>query len=201
MNNSKEIISDNHFYFLYCCRKGKNMERYKMDRIKEMKDFLHDTEEILVKERIDKIKMICMREENIKKEIQTIVDKLTMGKAGGCVAISFLRSSYITGSHEVCIAYYMDEPFVEENLDCEYYSLRPFFEGIEDELQYMIKELRNKYIRIMASEIEEIRKWFMDEIYTRLGSTFKMMLADMQVEEDINVFYGNYMDELELLRK
>lgn len=66
-----------------------------MDRIKEMKDFLHDTEEILVKERIDKIKMICMREENIKKEIQTIVDKLTMGKAGGCVAISFLRSSVV----------------------------------------------------------------------------------------------------------
>lgn len=171
-----------------------------MDRIKEMKDFLHDTEEIMVKERIDKIKIICMREENIKKEIQAIVDRLSMGKTGGCIVISFLRSSYITCSHEVCIAYYLGEPFVEENPDCEYYSLRPFFDGIEDELQYMIKELRNKYIRIMASEIEEIRRWFMDEIYTGLGIIFKSILADIQDKSDIAVFYGNYMDELEPLR-
>ena len=172
-----------------------------MDRVKEMKEFLHDTEEILLKERIDKIKIICMRKENIKKEIQTIVDRLTMGKTEGCIAISFLRSSYITGSYEVCIAFYMDEPFVEENPDCKYYSLRLFFDGVEDELQYMIKELGNKYIRITASEKEEVRRWFIDEIYTGLGIVFKMMLVDMQIKEDIDVFYGNYMDELELLRK
>ncbi len=176
------------------------MERCDMDRIKEMKEFIQDTEQVLLKERIDKIKIICISEENMKREIQVIIERLTMRKKGGCIVISFLRSSYITDSHEVCIAYYTDEPFVEDEPDCGYYSLHSFFEGIENDLQYMIKELRNKYIRIMSSEKEEIRRWFMDEIYTRLGIVFKAILVDMQTKEDIDVFYGNYMDELEPLR-
>lgn len=171
-----------------------------MHRINEMKEYIKETEEILLKERIDKIRLICMNEENIKRGILTIIEDLTIGKTGGCIVISFLRSSYITGSYEFCIAYYTDEPFVEEEPDCGYYSLHLLFEGIEDDLQYMIKELRNKYIRIMTFEKEEMRRWFMDEIFTGLGIVFKSILVDMQAKEDIEIFYGNYMDELAPLR-
>ncbi len=170
-----------------------------MDRIKEMKEFLQDAEEILLQQRIDKIKLICMSEENTRREIQTIIDGMTMERTGGCIVVSCLRSSYITGSHEFGIAYYADEPFVDEEPDCVYYNLGLLFEGIEDDLQYMNKELRNKYIRIMASEKEELRRWFMDKIYMRLGVVFKPIIKDMQNKRNIDIFYGNYMGELELI--
>ncbi len=80
-----------------------------------------------------------------------------------------------------------------------YYNLGSLFEGIEDDLQHMNKELRNKYIRIMASEKEELRRWFMDKIYMRLGVVFKPIIEDMQNKRNIEIFYGNYMDELELI--
>ena len=172
-----------------------------MDRINEMKKFLYNIEESLRKEWISKIKRICMNDKMIKEEIVNIVKELTAGRETGCIVLSFLRSSYITGSHELYIAYYSDDPFVEEEPDNRYYGLHSFFEGIEKILQCMNKELENKYIRILASEKEEIRRWFMCNIYMQLGSAFKMIFEDIQSQESLYVFYGNYLGELDILGK
>ena len=115
--------------------------------------------------------------------------------------ISFLRSSYITESHEFYIAYYFDEPFVEEEPDSRYYDLGLLFEGIDNDLECMNKELGKKFIRILSSEKEEIRRWFVDNIYIGLGKSFKLLFEDIQPQRNLEVFYGSYMGELELIGK
>ena len=173
------------------------MERCEMDRINEMEEFLQEAEEILLKERMDRIKSICMNEKDIKEEVLTIVKELAAERTEGCIVISFLRGSYVTGSHEFCIAYYEDEPFVEEEPDSRFYSLRLLFEGIEDDFIRMNKELGNKYIRIFASEKEEIRRWFMEKIYMRLGEILKLIFEGVQTDKNLDIFFGNYMGELD----
>lgn len=48
---------------------------------------------------------------------------------------------------------------------------------------------------------EEIRRWFLCNIYMQLGSVFKIIFKDVQSQKILDVFYGYYMGELELLRK
>ena len=167
-----------------------------MDRIEEMKDFLRDAEKGMLEERIRMMKAYCKSHENIRQEIVYIIDGVIMNHQDGCVVISYLRSSYITGSHAFCIAQYTDEPFVEEEPDSMYYSMRVLFEGVEDDCKKLNKLLESKYIRIMASEKEEIRRWHMEHIYSELYDVFKLMLADTKYKE---IYYGGYMDEVRAL--
>ncbi len=167
-----------------------------MDRIEEMKDFLRDTEEWMLEERINMMKAYCKSHENVRQEIAYIIDGVIMNRQEGCVVISYLRSSYITESHAFCIAQYTDEPFVEEEPDSMYYSMRALFEGIEDDYKKLNKLLGSKYIRIMASEKEEIRRWYMEHIYAKLYEVFKLILADTKYK---NIYYGGYMDEVQAL--
>ena len=78
--------------------------------------------------------------------------------------------------------------------------MHSFFEGIE-KIFNISKELENKFIRILASEKEEIRRWFLCNIYMQLSSVFKIIFKDVQSQKILDVFYGYYMGELELLRK
>lgn len=167
-----------------------------MDRIEEMKDFLHDAEECILEERIQRMKACCKSHESIKQEIVYIIDGVIMNRQEGYVVISYLRSSYITGSHAFYIAQYADEPFVEEEPDSVYYSMGSLFEGVEEDYRRLHKLLESKYIRIMASEKEEVRRWYMDNIYSKLYEVFKLLLADTKYK---NIFYGSYMDELKSL--
>lgn len=167
-----------------------------MDRIEEMKEFLRDMEEGMLEERIHRMKAYCKSHENIRQEISYIIDGVIMNRQEGCVVISYLRSSYITGSHAFCIAQYADEPFVEEEPDSLYYSMSALFEGVEDDCQKLNKALQSKYIRIMASEKEEIRRWHMQHIYSKLYEVFKLILANTKYK---NIYYGGYMDDVQAL--
>ncbi len=167
-----------------------------MDRIGEMKEYLYDVEESMLEERISMMKACCRNHENIRQEITHVIDGVTMNRVDGCVVISYLRSSYITGSHAFYIAQYADEPFVEEEPDSVYYSMGLLFEGVEADYRSLIKLLSEKYIRIMASEKEEVRRWYMEHIYRKLYEVFKLLLADTRYK---NIFYGSYMDEVKAL--
>ncbi|MCX4352343.1 MAG: hypothetical protein OSJ60_11970 [Lachnospiraceae bacterium] len=177
------------------------MARCELERIKEMKEFLENSEEDLLMKRIDKMQSVFRNEEKLKKELLETIEELAEEKENGCVVISFLRSSYITGSHDFYIACYSDEPFVEEEPDSRYYSLGLLFEGIESDMDCMNKELEKKYIRILSSEKEEIRRWHIDNIYRRLGEILQLLFEDMLPQRGLDVFYGCYMDELELIGK
>jgi len=65
----------------------------------------------------------------------------------------------------------------------------------------MNKELEKKYIRILSSEKEEIRRWHIDNIYRRLGEIMQLLFEDMLPQRGLDVFYGCYMDEFELIGK
>lgn len=178
---------------------AEEMEQCEMDRIEEMKIFLQEAEVSLLEERIKKIKSRCINNKKLKQEIMILIEGVVMERIEGCVVISYLRSSYVTGSHEFYIAYYANEPFVEEEPDSIYYGMRLLFDGVEDDLECLIKLLENKYIRIMASEKEEIRRWYIQQIYRKFYEVFKLLLTDMQKEKCGNIFYGSYMGEIKQL--
>lgn len=171
------------------------MERCEMERITDMKTFLQERKEFLLKERIKKLKSTLTYEES--KELESILKELVSEGEGGRLLIVYLRSSYITGSHNFYIAFYTGEPFVEEEPDNVVYSMQEIFQSVEDDWVDMQKKLQEKFIRIMDSEKEEIRRWYMEELYRCAGILFKEWLEDMKSEKNTEVYYGSYMDEVE----
>ena len=81
----------------------------------------------------------------------------------GRLVISWLRSSYKTESCAFYIAYYLDDPFVEEKMDSACYSMKILLDGIGEDLEFMGKKLRKKFVHVMSPETEEIRRWYMEE--------------------------------------
>lgn len=178
-------------------RKG----RVLVNRIDEMKTFLQETKDKLLTERLKKIEEYCQSQGKAKtEELQAIVQGLMWERRKGNLVISYLVSSIVTGSHEIFIAFYSGEPYVEEEPDGIYYSLSSFFQGIEDELLTMHKTLGNKFIRILDYEKEEIRRWYISQIYINLTSIYKIIFKDFQKESDINIYYGSFMGEIALIQ-
>ena len=75
--------------------------------------------------------------------------------------------------------------------------MKELLHGVEQDLENMNGKLRQKFIRIMASEQEEIRRWYMDEIYRRMGGVFRKEWGNREKEGQVDIFYGNYMDSVE----
>ena len=135
------------------------MEPYQLGRLEDMKEFLREDAETLRRERRKKMDAIYAdRGQVIKNDLETVLKGLADGKGDGRLVISCLRSSYITGSFDFYIAFYAGEPFVEEEPDSAYYSMAVFWDGIGEDLERMGKKLRRKFIRVMSSETEEIRR-------------------------------------------
>lgn len=178
------------------------MKKYKMDRIDQMKEILAEKKNLLVNNRINKMEKayldnIC----NIKVDLEKALRKLTLGKEGGRLVISFLRSSYIVNSHEFYIAYYKGDAFVEEEPECIYFSMQPLFSGIEEDLKEITDELHGKFIRVLSAEKEEACRWYMEHIYSQFIYVMETAVNCMEIKSGIDIYYGGYMDRVNLLGK
>ncbi len=174
------------------------MERCGLDRLEEMKEYLGQEKEQLLMQRMEEAgRRFGDKGCGCKADLEVIIKGLAMGRAEGSVVIASLRSGYITGDGEFYVAYYADPPFVEEEPDSVCYSMKELLHGVEQDLENMNGKLRKKFIRIMASEQEEIRRWYMDEIYRRMGGVFRKEWGNREKEGQVDIFYGNYMDSVE----
>jgi hypothetical protein len=174
------------------------MERCGLDRLEEMKEYLGQEKEQLLMQRMEEAgRRFGDKGCGCKADLEVIIKGLAMGRAEGSVVIASLRSGYITGDGEFYVAYYAGPPFVEEEPDSVCYSMKELLRGVEQDLENMNGKLRQKFIRIMASEQEEIRRWYMDEIYRRMGGVFRKEWGNREKEGQIDIFYGNYMDSVE----
>lgn len=176
------------------------MERCELYRVNDMKSYLQPEVENLLKARDKKIMDIYMNDQmNIKNNLETILQGLVLGNQEGCIVISYARSSYITQSSLFLISYYVKEPFLEEEPDCFYYDMGPFFEGMEDDWLALNHKLEEKFVRIFSSEKEEVRRWYMGQIYINCSHVFRAVIDDMKAEKNKDIFYGGYMEDLELI--
>jgi len=174
------------------------MEICKIGRTRQMIETLEIGKEFPFDERIKKIEELFIGNRDcIQDNFINSLKRLASGREKGQLVISFLRSSYVLNSHEIYIAYYEKEPFVEEDPDCVYLSLKLLFQGIERDLKQMDQNLHKKFIRIFQGETEEIRRWYMNKIYTNLGYILSKVVNSGQKTNGIGIYYGEFMGILE----
>lgn len=165
-----------------------------MERIKEMEEAIAiDTEHIL-KKRIS----IIIKKYQENKEIHTTILEILRALADskkGFLVIGYLRSSIITESHAFYFGFYKDELFVEENPDYVVLKLSLLFEGVEEDIKEMETLLRKMFVRIFASEIEEIRRNYMLRVYVECKQIFEKILEENCDKKESEVFFGEYMGE------
>ena len=140
-----------------------------MERIDAMKAFLCETVDGFVLDDFVGERLYKMQD-GFGKELEKTVRKMAVHKTEGIVSISYLRSSIVTGSHEFYIAYYKDELFVEEEPEAVYLGMEQLFQGTESDCVEIFQILGKKFIRFLASEKEEIRRWYIWLLYERLGN-------------------------------
>lgn len=172
-----------------------------MKRVQEIKLFLQDEKNFLIKKRIEKIKSLCAESDIWQRELEVILKELTVKKEKNHLVIAWLRSSYITGRHIFYIAGYEKEPFVEEEPDSFYYSVRELLAEVVEDRKMMEMKLQSNFTRIFPSETEEIFRWYMEGLYMALGNVFEEILRNIPTENNLNVYFGGYMDELKLIGK
>ncbi|MCM1233943.1 MAG: hypothetical protein NC489_27875 [Ruminococcus flavefaciens] len=165
-----------------------------------MKEVLGEKVEFLVARRLEKMgRLLSSNSDNIQNDFEAVLRELTSDKKEGSLVISFLRSSYILNNHELYIAYYEGEPFVEEDPACAYFSMKSALSGVEKDWLEMNKDLCSNFIRVFAGEKEEIRRWYMEQLYTALESIIKMVVKSTPVSGEIGVYYGGYMEEVKAI--
>ena len=175
------------------------MKRFEMERIGQMKEFMEARKNVLIKERINKMKYLFVENiHNKKSELENILKELSKNKNEGKLVISYLRSSYILSSHEFYVAFYEGEVFVKEEPPCIYFNLKPIFDGIDEDLRKLDQALHKKFIRIFAGEKEEIHRWYMEQIYMQFVHIVKAAIEGIIEEKEIEIYYGGYMDALEV---
>lgn len=176
------------------------MEHYEMERIAPMKDAIGEKANALINERLRKIeKLFIDNTDNIQSNLEAALKTLAGNRAVGSLAISFLRSSYISRSHEFYIAYYEDIPFVKEEPDCIYMNFQSLLKGMEEDFREIDDNLQKKFIRVFAGEKEEIHRWYAEQIYMELGNILKMVVSKIQENGKLPVCYGGYMEELKII--
>lgn len=176
------------------------MKHYEMGRIAQMKETLGEKADFLLRRRFEKLeKLLNSNTDNIRNNLENALRELASDKEVGSLVISFLRSSYITNSHEFYIAYYEDDLFVKEEPDCIYFSMKPAFYGIEEDWNEIDEDLHKNFIRVFAGEKEEIHRWYMEQIYITLESVMKMAVDNIPKSRDIDVYYGGYMEKMKAI--
>ncbi len=173
------------------------MKQCEMGRFTQMKEVIGEKVDLLIEKRLQKLeKALTSKEENIWRDLESVLRELTSDKKEGSLVISFLRSSYITNNQEFYIAYYEEEPFVEEEPDCIYFNMKRAFSGIEEDWNEIDEVLHQKFIRVFAGEKEEIHRWYMGRIYIALENIMKTAVEKMHKIGAITVYYGGYMEEI-----
>lgn len=176
------------------------MKQYEMERIGQMKEVIGEKADSLIDSCLKKLeKLLVGNADSIRNDLEIALKELAADKEEGSLVISFLRSSYILNNHEFYIAYYEGEPFVEEEPDCIYFSMKNALSGIEKDWHEMDEELHQNFIRVFAGEKEEIHRWYMERIYIALESIMRMAIEKMQKRSGVNVYYGGYMEEVKLI--
>ena len=166
-----------------------------MLRTDQMKEYLSDIKDQLKKERLQKIKTMCeCDQKELILELKTARGTFALQENTGVLVFSYLRSSCITGSHNFLLSYHEEEPFIEEEPQEITVDMSPLFAGIDDDLAALNRYLTGNYIRIFPSEKEEIRRWYLLELYKNMGDIVQIIIEKTRTGQETKIYYGGYME-------
>ncbi|MDE7197426.1 MAG: hypothetical protein K2O15_00925 [Lachnospiraceae bacterium] len=156
------------------------MNQCKMERIPQMKELIREKADSLMSVRLKYIEnLLESHKDSVRKDFELALERLVSEKNKGSLVISFLRSSYILNSHEFYIAFYEEEPFVEEEPADICFSMEKVFDGIEEDWHEMDEMLQQNFIRVFAGEKAETHRWYMERLYVALGSIIMKMIEEL----------------------
>lgn len=178
------------------------MEQFALERLDVMKDFLLEEISCLKEKRLRNItKQFLDNEKNLKDNLQNALKELALEEEEGVLTISYLRSGYITNNYEFHIAFYKGEPFVEEEPNCVYFSMKPLFQTMEEDFKEIDRRLEKDFLRPIAAEKEEVHRWYVWQVYNGFGAVLKPFFNNMEKEQRKKVYFGGFMDQLEIVGK
>ncbi len=176
------------------------MEQCVLERLDVMKDFLFEEINYLKEKRLTNItKQFLNNEKNLKDNLQNVLLELALEEEEGVVTISYLRSGYITNNYEFHIAFYKGEPFVEEEPNCVYFSMKPLFQTMEEDFKEIDRRLEKDFLRPIAAEKEEVHRWYVWQIYNGFSAVLKLFFKNIKEEQGKIVCFGGFMDQLEII--
>lgn len=165
-----------------------------MEQIQEMLDHISVEVEAAVEKRKQLWGKIDTTE--IKSQLQNFYKQYSDSEDHKIV-ISYLKSSYITGSHKFKLASYEEEPFVELYPPHEYLNMKPLFDNIEADMTVFTKQLSQHFFRLMPSEQEEIRRHYMEMLYIESALFFKRVLSETDPDiKATSIFFGAELGEV-----
>lgn len=171
-----------------------------MERIPKMKAFLEIRMKELLDKRLDAIEKALLKNQmNIWDKIEEVIsvqsnfvhshqeyDKLT---------VSYLRSSYITGSHIFLFTCQKGILFLEDSLPEKELALSGLFAEVEQDIDRLGTEMNQKFIRVSEGEKETIRRWYMELLYVHLGEVLEVIIQKRRYLTEVPLLYGGYMEE------
>jgi len=170
-----------------------------MERMQEMIEAIQAEIENAVDKKKKQWQQLETRE--VKTKVQAFLEKQGATIEGHLV-LTYLKSSYITNHHKFKIAIYLDEPFVELYPPRDYISMKPLFVDVETDMDVFTKRLKQDFSRMMASEIEELRKYYMELLYIESVMFFKQLFSELKNDIKLPaVFFGAELGEVKLMEE
>lgn len=166
-----------------------------MERLQEMYDSVEATIQTEIEKRLsswDKI-LLTQTETHVKNFFNHINEK----EQKGHVVITYLKSSYVTGTHHFKIALYKNEPFTNLYPVHIYMDMTMLFQNIEKDFSVINNELNDNFIRIKKGEYAEIKRCYLEQLYMKSCEVFNRILKDEKIEtQERIVLFGEELGEL-----
>ncbi|MBD5547933.1 MAG: hypothetical protein HDQ97_11125 [Lachnospiraceae bacterium] len=191
-------------------------------KIPERREELLTAAEKLQKEQFEKrvraLEKEYQKEENRRAVIQTFEElasswnPVSIGagntKKAASLGITYLLSSILTGTYEMKL-YLMGEEFwlEEEPLEATWRPMR-FFEYYEEDMESIVKKLKNSFPRLCRAEEDAVRLRCADYYLAAICKLCKDMaeeiveskgFREMEKRDDFFLFFGGFHKEGEIL--
>lgn len=144
--------------------------------------------------------------------IQDVEKKQTAKEQRNIKYLIFQRllSSGYTGSYEISVGMSNAALYLDEHMSFTYWKPEFFCQNVEEDMKNIRRLLNNKYIRIEEYELLRLKQcllfddWSLfcealDKIAERLVEEMEDSL--LQMEDEIQILYGNYMDKLDVAHR
>lgn len=171
-----------------------------MKRIPEMRAFLETGVNELLNERLRAVEEALLKNRmDIWDRIEKVLSRQSIfvhcHQEYEKITISYLRSSYITGSHMFLVTCQKEMLFLEEDPPEEELDLSELFTEIDQDIERLEAELNQEFIRVSEGEWETIRRWYMELLYAHLGEVLEVAIQKKQYRTEVPLMYGGYMEE------
>lgn len=72
--------------------------------------------------------------------------------------------------------------------------MSPLFAGVEEDFEILNQYLSGNFIRIFPYEKEEIRRWYLLELYQNMGDIVTEIIERIPTGQERILYFGGYME-------